>query len=189
MRDLNKSHYNMISLTEKFIDTSNSSNQQDLIEVISPIDGSHISNVAISSKEDLMMMVDKAKIAFDTWSKRTLKERAKVFFNYRTLLEKNIEELANLIQLENGKTRIEAKAEVEKSIELCEFAVSLPQIISNENQEVSCGVTCKSEAKPLGVVASIVPYNFPNMVPHWTIPNALVLGNTMIMKPSEIVPF
>jgi malonate-semialdehyde dehydrogenase (acetylating)/methylmalonate-semialdehyde dehydrogenase len=75
-----------------------------------------------------------------------------------------------------------------KSMELCEFAVSLPQIVANEVQEVSKGVECRTERKPLGVVASIAPFNFPNMVPHWTLPNALMLGNTMIMKPSEIVP-
>jgi malonate-semialdehyde dehydrogenase (acetylating)/methylmalonate-semialdehyde dehydrogenase len=93
-----------------------------------------------------------------------------------------------LFQLENGKTYNESKAEVEKSMELCEFAISLPQIVANEVQEVSKGVECRIERKPLGVVASIAPFNFPNMVPHWTMPNALMLGNTMIMKPSEVVP-
>ena len=100
----------------------------------------------------------------------------------------NIEELTNLVVLENGKIYGEAKAEVLKSMELCEFAVSLPQIVVKEVQEVSKGVECRIERKPLGVVASITPFNFPNMVPHWTLPNALVLGNTMVMKPSEIVP-
>ena len=99
-----------------------------------------------------------------------------------------MDELTKLVQLENGKVYDEAKAEIEKSIELCEFAVSMPQIITNEVQEVSRGVECRIEKKPLGVVASIAPFNFPNMVPHWTMPNALVLGNTMIMKPSELVP-
>ncbi|MBL4569125.1 MAG: CoA-acylating methylmalonate-semialdehyde dehydrogenase, partial [Flavobacteriaceae bacterium] len=116
------------------------------------------------------------------------KERVQIFFKYRTLLEQNIEELTNLIVLENGKIYGEAKAEVLKSMELCEFAVSIPQIIVNEVQEVSKGVECRIERKPLGVVASISPFNFPNMVPHWTVPNALVLGNTMVIKPSEVVP-
>ena len=82
----------------------------------------------------------------------------------------------------------ESKAEVMKSMELCEFAVSMPQIVTNEVQEVSRGVECRIERKPLGVVACISPFNFPNMVPHWTVPNALVLGNTLILKPSELVP-
>lgn len=99
-----------------------------------------------------------------------------------------MQELTQLVHDENGKTMDEARAEVEKSIELTEFACSLPQIIANEIQEVSQGVECRTERKPIGVVASIAPFNFPNMVPHWTIPNALVLGNCMILKPSELVP-
>lgn len=82
----------------------------------------------------------------------------------------------------------EARAEVEKSIELTEFACSMPQLLSGELLEVSKGVECRIEHKPLGVVASIAPFNFPHMVPHWTIPNALALGNCMILKPSEQVP-
>jgi len=75
-----------------------------------------------------------------------------------------------------------------KSMELTEFAVSLPQIASGEVLEVSRGVECRIERYPLGVVASIAPFNFPNMVPNWTIPNAIALGNCMILKPSELVP-
>ena len=93
-----------------------------------------------------------------------------------------------MVQEENGKTLDESIAEVEKSIELTEFACSLPQLISGELLEVSRGVECRVEHKPLGVVASIAPFNFPNMVPHWTIPNAIALGNCMILKPSEQVP-
>ena len=158
------------------------------MDVMSPIDGSIISTLPLSNYTDVDKAVKAAKKAFIDWSSRTLKERVQVFFNYRTLLEKNMDELTKLVQLENGKTYDEAKAEVEKSIELCEFAVSMPQIVNNEIQEVSKGVECRTERKPLGVVASITPFNFPNMVPNWTIPNALVLGNTMVMKPSEIVP-
>jgi malonate-semialdehyde dehydrogenase (acetylating)/methylmalonate-semialdehyde dehydrogenase len=93
-----------------------------------------------------------------------------------------------LIQEENGKTLDEARAEIEKSIELTEFAVSLPQLIQGEILEVSKGVECRTEHAALGVVASIVPFNFPSMVPNWTIPNAITLGNTMILKTSELVP-
>ena len=163
-------------------------NGQASMDVMSPIDGRIISTLPLSNYNDVDKAVIAAEKAFESWSSKTLKERVQVFFNYRTLLEKNIDELTKLIQLENGKTYGEAKAEVEKSIELCEFAVSMPQIIVNEVQEVSRGVECRIERKPIGVVASITPFNFPNMVPNWTIPNALVLGNTMIMKPSEIVP-
>src|SRR6185312_5483018 len=89
---------------------------------------------------------------------------------------------------ENGKIASEARAAVLKSAELPEFACSLPQIAAGEVLEVSRGVECRIERFPVGVVASIAPFNFPSMVPHWTIPNALALGNCMILKPSELVP-
>lgn len=111
-----------------------------------------------------------------------------VFFKYRTLLERHRDELAELVHIENGKMIGEAAAEVDKSIELTEFACSLPQIITGEIMEVSKGVECRTERTPLGIVASITPFNFPNMVPNWTIPNAIALGNCMILKPSELVP-
>lgn len=173
---------------KNYINGAFDSKGQDSMDVISPLDGSVISSVPLSTTQDLDRAVQAAQKAYPAWSALTFKERVQVFFKYRTLLEKNLDELTHLVRLENGKTYGEAKAEVEKSIELCEFAVSIPQIIVDEVQEVSKGVECRIEHKPLGVVASITPFNFPNMVPHWTLPNALVLGNTMVMKPSELVP-
>lgn len=177
-----------LSKVKNYIDGKFERNGQSSMDVISPIDGSIISTLPLSTYDDVDKAVQAAKRAFTHWSSMTLKERVQIFFRYRALLEKHIDELTKLIQLENGKTYGEAKAEVEKSMELCEFAVSMPQIVVNEVQEVSKGVECRIERKPLGVVASITPFNFPNMVPNWTIPNALVLGNTMVMKPSEVVP-
>ncbi|MFT5167509.1 MAG: malonate-semialdehyde dehydrogenase (acetylating)/methylmalonate-semialdehyde dehydrogenase [Saprospiraceae bacterium] len=173
---------------KNFINGQFDRNGQKEMKVISPIDGSVISTLPLSSGEDVDNAVQAAQKAFPVWSALTLKERVQVFFKYRTLLEKNIDELTELIHLENGKTHSESRAEILKSIELCEFAVSMPQIVTNEVQEVSKGVECRIERKPLGVVASITPFNFPNMVPHWTVPNALVLGNCMVLKPSELVP-
>lgn len=176
------------TIGKNFINGQFERGEKDIMDVLSPLDGSKISSIPLSTAKDLDNAVQAAKNAFPEWSSKTLKERVQIFFKYRTLLEQNIDELTKLIQLENGKTYGEAKAEIEKGIELCEFAVSMPQIVVNEVQEVSRGVECKIERKPLGVVASITPFNFPNMVPHWTMPNALVLGNTMVMKPSELVP-
>ena len=158
------------------------------IDVISPLDGSLLSKVPVSTKEDLNEAVLVAHKAFETWSKVPIKERVQIFYRYKTLLEKNMLELSKLVQEENGKTLDEARAEVEKSIELTEFACSLPQLVGGEILEVSKGVECRTDYYPVGVVACIVPFNFPSMVPNWTIPNALALGNTMILKPSEVVP-
>jgi malonate-semialdehyde dehydrogenase (acetylating) / methylmalonate-semialdehyde dehydrogenase len=158
------------------------------LDVVSPIDGNLLSKVPLSTTEELNAAVESAKNAFEKWSQTPIKERAQVFFRYRYLLEKYFDELTALVSEENGKTSDEARAEVEKSIELTEFACSMPQLVAGEILEVSKGVECRTDHFPLGVVASIVPFNFPLMVPNWTMPNALVLGNTMIMKPSELVP-
>lgn len=158
------------------------------LNVLSPLDGSVLSTVPVSTKATLNKAVSAGAAAFPGWSKTPIKERVQIFYRYRELLLKNMDALSNLISEENGKTFGEAKAEIEKAIELTEFACSLPQIVNGEVLEVSKGVECRSEYVPLGVVASIVPFNFPSMVPHWTIPNAIALGNTMIVKPSEQVP-
>jgi malonate-semialdehyde dehydrogenase (acetylating) / methylmalonate-semialdehyde dehydrogenase len=165
----------------------NASTDQSL-PVISPLDGTVLSAVPLSAPKDLDAAVRSAKIAFHSWSHTPIKERVQVLFRYRYLLEKNLQELAALVSEENGKTMGEAIAEVEKCIELTEFAVSLPQLVTGEVLEVSKGVECRTEHVPLGVVASIVPFNFPSMVPNWTLPNAIALGNCMIIKPSEKVP-
>ena len=164
------------------------SSASESLDIVSPVDGNLLSQVPMSTTDELNKAVESAKNAFESWSKTPIKERVQVFFRYRHLLEKNLNELTKLVSEENGKTYDEAKAEVEKSIELTEFACSMPQLVSGEILEVSKGVECRTEHFPIGVVASIVPFNFPLMVPNWTMPNALVLGNTMVMKPSELVP-
>ena len=162
--------------------------EADHLDVFNPANGRVISRVPLSAYADVDRAVAAAKAAFPAWSAMPIKERAQVFFRYKALLEKNIGELAALITEENGKIDSEARAEVLKSAELCEFAVSLPQITAGEVLEVSRGVECRVERFPVGVVACITPFNFPNMVPNWTLPNALALGNCVILKPSELVP-
>jgi malonate-semialdehyde dehydrogenase (acetylating)/methylmalonate-semialdehyde dehydrogenase len=158
------------------------------LAVHSPLDGSLLAEMPCSSPADLDAAVSAARAAFPRWSRTPIKERVQVFFRYKNLLEQHLDELAALVSEENGKTRSEAVAEIEKCIELTEFATSLPQLLGGEVLEVSKGVECRLDQVPLGVVASIVPFNFPAMVPNWTIPNALALGNCMVIKPSEKVP-
>jgi len=159
-----------------------------VLTINSPVDGTFLTELPCSTASDLDEAVKAAKTAFPAWSKTPIKERVQVFFRYKFLLEKNLNELAALGSEENGKTFAESVAEIEKCIELTEFACSLPQLVTGEALEVSKGIECRTEHVPLGVVASIVPFNFPTMVPNWTIPNAIALGNCMIIKPSEKVP-
>jgi malonate-semialdehyde dehydrogenase (acetylating)/methylmalonate-semialdehyde dehydrogenase len=158
------------------------------MDVYSPLTGEVISKVPLSGMKRLDKAVKAAQKVFPSWSAMPIKERVQILYRYRALLEENKDELTKLIVIENGKIYSEAEAEVLKSIELTEFACSLPQMITGEIMEVSKGVECRTEHAPVGVVASISPFNFPNMVPNWTVPNAIALGNCMILKPSEVVP-
>lgn len=158
------------------------------LDVYNPANGQVISQVPLSGHTEVAQAVAAARKALPGWATLPIKERVQVFYRYKTLLEKHVEELTELVTEENGKVYSEAKAEVLKSVELTEFACSLPQITAGEIMEVSRGVECRTERYPLGIVASIAPFNFPNMVPNWTLPNALALGNCLILKPSELVP-
>ena len=178
----------MIKKINNFINGRFENSTNKTIPVWNPQNGEKLTEVTCSSKKELNNAVSSAKAAFYKWSNLTLKERVDVFYEFRNELKNNITSLANSICQENGKTFEEAKAEILKGIELTEFACSMPQIIHDEIQEVSKGVECRSSHVPLGIVASITPFNFPIMVPMWTIPNAIVLGNCMILKPSEQTP-
>ena len=159
-----------------------------VLDVYDPSSGHVISRVPLSSAADVDAAVRAAQAAQPGWAGTPIKERVQVLYRYKTLLEKHVDELAALVTEENGKLVSEARAEVLKSAELTEFACSLPQIVTGEVLEVSRGVECRVERFPVGVVAAITPFNFPNMVPNWSIPNAIALGNAMILKPSELVP-
>jgi malonate-semialdehyde dehydrogenase (acetylating) / methylmalonate-semialdehyde dehydrogenase len=158
------------------------------LEVYNPSEGSVISSVPLSSRREVDRALESARAAFPGWSATPIKERVQIFYRYKALLEHHLDELAALVTEENGKIPSEARAEVLKSAELTEFACSLPQITPGEVLEVSRGVECRVERFPLGIVAAITPFNFPNMVPNWSIPNAIALGNCLILKPSELVP-
>ncbi|MDB4879437.1 MAG: methylmalonate-semialdehyde dehydrogenase [Gemmatimonadetes bacterium] len=158
------------------------------LDVYDPSSGRVLSRVPLSSAREVDAAVTAARAALPGWSGTPIKERVQVLYRYKSLLERHIGELAALVTEENGKVDSEARAEVLKSAELTEFACSLPQLVAGEVLEVSRGVECRVERYPVGVVASITPFNFPVMVPNWSIPNAIALGNCMILKPSEMVP-
>ena len=173
---------------ENFIGGKFIKSKNDTIPIYNPQEGKIIAEVVDSSNYDLDLAIESASSAYKIWSAYTLKERAEIFYEFRNQLIINLDSLSKSIVEENGKTYGEAKAEVLKGIELTEFACSMPQIINDEIQEVSKGVECRSSHESIGIVASIAPFNFPIMVPMWTIPNALILGNCMIFKPSEQTP-
>ena len=173
---------------ENYIDGRFQTGVTEMQAVVSPVSGEVISEVPMSDAAEVESAVVAARAAFPGWAALTSKQRAEVFFRYRSLLDTNRDVLARLIHEENGKTIAEGRAEVVRAMEVTEFACALPQLVAGEVLEVSRGVECRVDRVPIGVGASIVPFNFPVMVPHWTIPIALGLGNTMVFKPSEQVP-
>ena len=158
------------------------------IPLLTPYTGETIGEVPLGGSSDVVSAVRSAKSAFKLWSNTNIKDRAQIMFRLKTLMERDFEELKQLVSLENGKTLAEAQGDVAKAIEVLEFGCSLPNKVQSSTMEVSQGIYCQVIKEPLGVVASIAPFNFPVMVPMWTIPLALTVGNTMVMKPSEQVP-
>ena len=155
---------------------------------LNPATGEEVARVPLSAAADLDEAVKISKAAFPAWSGVTIKQRAAIMFTFHGLLEKHAAELAGLIVLENGKNQAEALADLAKGNETVEWACSLPQLAAGRTLEVSGGITCREQRSPIGVVAAIVPFNFPAMVPMWTIPISLTMGCTVILKPSEKVP-
>lgn len=118
--------------------------------------------------------------AFESWSKLTIKARSSMMFNYYTLLVKHTDELAELVVEENGKNVSEAIASIAKGAEVVQYAASLGNLAGGSKMTVSRGITCEDVKEPLGVVGCVCPFNFPAMVPMWTIPIAITLGNTYV---------
>ena len=159
------------------------------LDVSTPHDGSIIANVPLSSADDVNLAVEAAQQAFLLWSKQTVKTRVQYVHKFQYVcLNQYKDELVQLIVKEHGKTENEAVGELLKGLETLEYAASMPQLIQGKRLEVSRGVVCYDERLPLGVVASVVPFNFPFMVPFWTVGHVLATGNTLIVKPSEKVP-
>lgn len=158
------------------------------LDIINPRHGKAMSTVGVSTSADIDAAVAAARAAFPAWSATPIRERAAVLYKLRELMTRDLDELAWLVSHENGKIFSEARAEVLKGIECVEYGCSLPNLAAGTQLEVSRGVNCKVTHEPLGIVAGITPFNFPNMVPLWMMPQALVGGNAFILKPSEVVP-
>ena len=158
------------------------------ISVISPYFDKEIATVPDSNLGDLNLAVEKSKSTFLHWSRVNIRDRAEVMFQLKSILEKNMEELAYLIALDNGKTIEDAKGSILRGKEVVEFATSLPSILNGDSSKVANGITCTLSYEPMGVVAGITPFNFPAMVPLWMIPLAITTGNCFILKPSEQTP-
>lgn len=158
------------------------------VEIHSPYNSKLIGEFKSSTSEEVQAAVAQAKAAQIEWAQVPLKERTKVMFNFRQILMRDLDEISHLKSSESGKTFAEGKAGMLKGVEVLEYAIALQNMDLGGKMEVSRGVSCEYRREPLGVIANITPFNFPAMVPMWTIPIALTLGNAYIWKPSEKAP-
>src|SRR5215216_1688186 len=157
--------------------------------VYDPATGEVIAETPLSTREDVDRAVKKAEVAFPGWSGTPVVERARVLFRFKELLEEHFEEIRDLVTMENGKDAKDAGGEVRRGIEVVEFACGMPTLVMGETvRDVARGIDNATYRYPLGVVAAITPFNFPCMVPLWTLPVAIGAGNTYILKPSERTP-
>jgi malonate-semialdehyde dehydrogenase (acetylating)/methylmalonate-semialdehyde dehydrogenase len=158
------------------------------LEIFSPYNQKKLGEVTLPSAEQIDQAIQKAAAAQVAWGKAPVKERSQILFNFRNILLRDADEIALLKSSECGKTFAEARAGLMKGIEVLEFALSIQNLDLGGKVEVSRGVSCEYRREPLGVVANITPFNFPAMVPMWTIPIALALGNAYVWKPSDKTP-
>jgi len=179
-----------MNLIEHFIDgkiTKGSSKKTS--KVFNPATGEQSAEVNLASKADVDLAVQKAKQAFNDWSRKPPAQRARVIFKFKELIEKNSDELTKLIVSEHGKVFADAQGSLMRGLEVVEFACGIPHLLKGEfTENVGTDVDSWSIRQPLGVCAGITPFNFPAMVPMWMFPLAIACGNTFVLKPSEKDP-
>ena len=159
------------------------------LEVINPATGEAIARVPLSTAADVDRVVKAAVTAFEGWRRTPPTERIQYLFKLKQLLEEHFEDIARTITLEAGKTITEARGELRRGIENVECATGIPSLAMGYNlEDIASGIDEMMIRQPLGVVAAIVPFNFPGMIPLWFLPYAIACGNCFVLKPSERVP-
>jgi malonate-semialdehyde dehydrogenase (acetylating)/methylmalonate-semialdehyde dehydrogenase len=154
-----------------------------------PATGAQQAEVRLATAGDVDAAVGAAAAAFESWSQTSLSVRTKALFAFREIVSRRADEIAGLITDEHGKVLSDAAGEVQRGLEIIEFACGIPSLLKGGySDQVSSDVDAYSFREPLGVCAGITPFNFPAMVPMWMFPIAIACGNTFVLKPSERDP-
>jgi len=174
---------------ENYIHGKITSNSKKELSVSDPSTGEEIAKVVLSSLDDFNNVIQSAKKSQVEWLKTTPLKRSRIIAKYKTLIESNIQGLAELVSKEHGKTLEDAKGSVIRGLEVVEFASGIPHLLKGEfSQNVGTNIDSWSLRQPLGICAGITPFNFPAMVPMWMYPISIACGNSFILKPSEKDP-
>src|SRR5215208_5347695 len=161
----------------------------DYFDVINPATGQVVAKTPLSGKDVVDAAAKAASAAFPAWRRTPVQDRVQYLFKLRDLLRANGDEIAKLITNECGKTFEEAKAEMIRAYENVEVACGMPMMMKGELvEDIAPGIDELMIRQPLGVCATIAPFNFPGMIAFWYLPYAIAAGNTYIVKPSEKVP-
>ena len=172
-----------------FVNGNLSSISKKELPVNDPSTGEEIGKVVMSSIDDFNNVIESSKKSQLEWSNTTPLKRSRILSNYKNLIEKNLNELAEIVSKEHGKTLADAKGSVTRGLEVVEFACGIPHLLKGEfSQNVGTNIDSWSIRQPLGVCAGITPFNFPAMVPMWMYPISIACGNSFILKPSEKDP-
>jgi malonate-semialdehyde dehydrogenase (acetylating)/methylmalonate-semialdehyde dehydrogenase len=158
-------------------------------DVFNPATGKVVRQVALASRATVESAIAAAEAAFPAWRDTPPLKRARIMFRFKELLEQHADGIVELITEEHGKVLHDALGELQRGIEVVEYACGAPEFLKGEHSKnVGPAIDSWSEFQPLGVVAGITPFNFPAMVPMWMYPMAIVCGNTFVLKPSERDP-
>lgn len=158
-------------------------------DVFNPNTGELAGKVPLASGDEVRAAVAAAEKAFPAWAATNPQRRARVMFEFKRLVEANMNELAEMLSAEHGKVIADSKGDVQRGLEVIEFACGVPHLLKGEFTEgAGPGIDMYSMRQPLGVVAGITPFNFPAMIPMWMFGVAIACGNTFVCKPSEKDP-
>jgi malonate-semialdehyde dehydrogenase (acetylating)/methylmalonate-semialdehyde dehydrogenase len=158
-------------------------------DVFDPSTGQVQAKVALATADEVRAAVENAKAAQPGWAKTNPQKRARVLAKFIQLVNDNGQELAELLSSEHGKTVPDAKGDIQRGVEVAEFATGIPHLLKGEyTDNAGTGIDVYSMRQPLGVVAGITPFNFPAMIPLWKLSPAIAAGNAFILKPSERDP-
>ncbi len=172
-----------------YINGKEQSASKEFLDVYDPSKGEIVGSVVKSNKDDLRNVIKSSKEAQLNWANTTPLKRSRVLSNFKELISKNIDHLAEIVCIEHGKTFSDAKGSITRGFEVVEFACGIPHLLKGEfSQNVGTDIDSWSVRQPLGICAGITPFNFPAMVPMWMFPISIACGNAFILKPSEKNP-
>ncbi|MFB3106944.1 MAG: aldehyde dehydrogenase family protein, partial [Pseudomonadales bacterium] len=158
-------------------------------DIFNPSLGEVQAQVAMATTAEVNHAVQAAQTAQPAWAAINPQRRARVMFKFKSLLEDNMDEMAKLLSEQHGKVLADSKGDIQRGLEVIEFACGIPHLLKGEYTEgAGPGIDIYSMRQPLGVVAGITPFNFPAMIPMWMFGVAIACGNTFVLKPSEKDP-